>query len=116
MIYQAPRHLPSFTRLADDLTTRNAQQISDYLGVTPRTYSRWLAADDAPRSASMSLFWVSRWGVSLIDAHAYNTANMLQGQVSGLQAENTMLRTRIARLERLGDFGSANQPMERMHY
>lgn len=110
MIYHAPKRLPSFAAMADDVAARRPDVIAEYLGVTLQTYKRWVLADDAPRSAAMALFWVTRYGISLHDCDIVNSRNMLNSQVRCLTDANNMLRARIARLEEAGSFGSANMP------
>jgi hypothetical protein len=66
---------------------------------------------DAPRAVLLALFWESSWGRSTADCEAFNARKVLQSLSDSLKNENAMLRARIARLEELGDFGSANEPV-----
>lgn len=105
-----PAKMPAFSFLLADMAGTPAQ-VARHLGVTHRTLQRWVAAGDAPRSALLAMYWESRWGRSAMDAQLVNDARIAHGLVSSLQSENATLRARIARLERLGGFGSANGPM-----
>ena len=102
---------PSFNFLCDDMLTRDPARIAAHLGVTVKTLQRWQDSDQAPRTALLALFYESRWGYSLLATTSHNEALYARQEVAGLQRENAMLRTRIARLESLGDFGAANAPL-----
>lgn len=103
-------HVPPFSFLLDDLPATPAQ-VARHLGVSARTLGRWMAADQAPRAVMLALFFESRWGRSALDAKAVNDARLYAGLAGALELENATLRARIARLERLGGFGSANAPL-----
>lgn len=104
------RHTPPLSTMLDDLTTKDPASIAQHLAITTKTLERWKAADDAPRAAMLALFYETRWGSSLVYTTAHNGRMYAENQVRGLQAENATLRTRIARLEKIGDFGAANAP------
>lgn len=103
-------HTPPLSFLLDDLLTRDPVKIAAHLGVTVRTLARWQAADDAPRSAMLALFYETQWGYSLMHATAHNGEMYARQLADTLGRENAALRVRVARLERLGDFGAANAP------
>lgn len=83
------------------------------LGVSVRSVYGWRRTGRAPRAALLALFFWSRWGQSLVDAEAVNAARVARGWAQALERENQALRARVQRLERLGDFGSANAPSAR---
>ena len=112
-VYRAPKNLPAFSVLIDDqgkMHPAKMKVLSDYLGVSVQTFKRWLKSDDAPHAARMALWWVSRWGSQTIDAEIHVDRQRLSAQVRGLQEANANLQARVARLERLGEHGSANAP------
>lgn len=111
-MFQAPQPalMPAFSCLLDDMPAP-AAQVARHLGVSARTLARWRAAEQAPRAAMLALFFESRWGRSAVNAHAENGARVYAGLAGALERENATLRARIARLERLGGFGSANDPL-----
>jgi hypothetical protein len=104
-----PKYLPPFPVIVDDLCTSPAA-IGRALGVSERTVRRWIAEGDAPRAASLALFWVTRWGSSALDAELHNAAVMHAGMARCLADELASLRREIARLMALGGHGSANDP------
>lgn len=110
---KAPSHLPSFPIMLGDLMgSKTPESIGKHLGVSASTARRWLASGHAPRSASLALFWETRWGQSIVDCEAVNQARMQEGLNRALKNENASLRARIARLEALGNcFGAANDPL-----
>ena len=103
-------HTPPLNFLMDDLLTTSPVKIASHLEVTPKTLLRWQAANAAPRPVMLALFYETRWGSSLVHAEAHNGRMYAENQVRGLERENAALRTRIARLEAIGDFGAANAP------
>jgi hypothetical protein len=110
---KAPKHLPALSVLLDDLIgSKTPEAVSKHLGVSAATVRRWFATGEAPRAASLALFWETRWGQSIVDCEAVNQARMQEGLNRALKNENASLRARIARLEALGQgFGAANEPL-----
>ncbi len=104
-------HTPPLPVLLDDLLTSDRAAIARHLGVSGRTLARWEQDGQAPRSALLALFYESRWGYSLLETTAHNGHMVERQWRQTLERENAMLRTRITRLERTGDFGAANQPL-----
>ena len=109
-IFKAPAHLPSFSMLLQSLGDPSAQDVARFLGVSLRSFYGWKRADVAPRPIMLALFYESEWGRSLVDAEATNAARVARGLVGSLERENANLRARLARLESLAQFGSANAP------
>lgn len=103
-------NVPPFSFLLGAMPGTPAQ-VARHLGVSARTLARWRAADQAPRAVMLALFFESRWGLSAVNAHAVNDSRIAYGLVGALERENATLRARIARLDRLGGFGSANGPL-----
>lgn len=103
-------HLPPLSYLLDDLLTRDRAKIAAHLGVSVKTLARWQAADEAPRAVMLALFYETQWGYSLMYATAHNGELFARQKANALERENAALRVRVARLERLGDFGAANAP------
>jgi hypothetical protein len=103
--------LPSFSQLIEALPEREPGQLCKYLDITHQTLRRWKAAQTAPRMAMLAMYWETPYGASLVNTTAHNGAMYARQEVCGLKAENAMLHARIARLEGLGNFGSANEPM-----
>lgn len=103
-------HTPPLSYLLDDLLTSDLRAIARHLDVSVKTLERWKAADQAPRAAMLALFYESRWGYSVMESTAHNGELYARQEAAGLKRENAMLRTRIARLERIGDFAAANAP------
>lgn len=110
MKYLAPRALPALSQIVPALGNPSPREISRYLDVTERTVYRWHATDDAPRAALLALFWESSYGLSALDSELYNTVAVYKNLSESLNHEAQMLRVRIARLEKIGSFASANAP------
>jgi hypothetical protein len=110
-MFRAPHQTPTFGTMLDDLTTRDALTIARHLGITARTLATWTRSGNAPRMAHLALFWETRWGLSAAHCDAVNGERVALGLARALERETATLRTRIARLEDLGDFGAANAPV-----
>lgn len=109
-MFRFPGSGPDFQTLLDDLPTRDPARIARYLGVSARTLRRWKATGNPPRLVYLALFWETRWGVETINCHAINDARTAYGLARALEDQLRQLRGRIALLEGLADFGSANAP------
>lgn len=110
MLTQLPKTLPPLSILIADLGHPRPAAIAKALDVSEPTVRRWLRCDSAPRSVLLSLFWLTRWGRSQVDCQAVNDARVHVGLSRALAAENSNLRRRMAKVARLADFGSANDP------
>lgn len=110
MKYLAPRSIPALSQIVPALGGPSPREISRYLEVTERTVYRWQASDDAPRAALLALFWESSYGLSALNCELHNAAQVHKSHANSLTRELVNLRARIARLEKMGAFGSANAP------
>lgn len=110
MKYLAPRALPALSQILPALGQPSPREIARYLDVTERTVFAWKAADRAPKAALLALFWESSYGLSALDAELHNAAQVHKSHANALLKEVDNLRARIARLEKMGCFGSANAP------
>lgn len=111
MLNRLPRYTGSFAELLDNLglTLKDAPRIAKALGVSARTIYRWWP-DKAPRSALLSLWWLSREGHSTWDSEMANRTALAIGYADALRRELAQARGALAALGRIGDFGSANDP------
>jgi hypothetical protein len=112
-VEHAPLSLPIWHTLLEDLGRPPAPRIAKALGLGVRTVHRYNAQGSAPRVVCLALFWLTRWGRSSVNAQAINDAVMAVQLAESLQREAKLLRQRIARLEAIGDYGSANAPLLR---
>jgi len=110
-MFSAPTQLPGIGTLLDELPTQDAVKVARHLDVSARTLARWRASENAPRMATLALFWETRWGLSVAHCDAVNGERVALGLARSLERECAMLRARIARLEETGDFGAANSPL-----
>lgn len=106
-------HLPTFGAMVSDLGNPSAHVLARVLGVSPSTVYRWAAADTAPRSAMLALFWLTSWGQSELDCDLHNRASTYTAHIESVKRENDALRRELARVLAAGDFGSANRPTYR---
>ena len=63
-----------------------------------------------PRPAHLALFWLSRWGRSIVDSAAVNDARLYAGLARARAEEISRLEVKLAKLIAIADFGCANDP------
>lgn len=110
-IDHAPRALPIWQSILDDLGNPPPARVARVLGVGARTVYRWNRTGKAPRSACLALFWLTRWGRSEVDCAAVNDATAAVGYANALYVEVQQLRTQLAHVLALSDSGAANSPL-----
>jgi hypothetical protein len=106
-----PTRLPAFDAILSDLGAPDADAIGTALRVHPATVRRWLRDGEAPHVVKFALFWMTKWGMSLIEANAYNDALNSQRIALLREGEAEVLRANLRQIERIADFGSANDPL-----
>lgn len=110
MINRLPTHLPPFDLVLSDLANPSPAALAKAMGVSARTAAGWIKAAAAPRPVELALFWLTRWGVSAVDADAHNAATMHAAHAAALACELARAEARIAHLVSIGDYGAANDP------
>lgn len=114
----APRALPIWQSIIEDLGNPHPRAVARVLGVGTRTVYRWHRDGRAPRAACLALFWLTRWGRSLVDADAVRScqlavayANALERERDQLAADLRRLHARLEHVLSLADTGAANEPV-----
>lgn len=109
MIKKMPRRLPTLADMMEDLSATPAE-ISRVLGVSLSTVYRWLAVGNTPRPHLLALYWVTRWGLSELDAELHNRANLYETLSQSLTQQVRQMERDLSKLGKIGDYGSANDP------
>lgn len=122
MLNRLPTFMPPLAAMVADIGNPAPAELAKALGVSTRTVRGWLQEDAAaPRCALLSIFWLTRWGMSQVDCETHNLARMHAGMAALAQqqlkeaqaqhaAEVAELEAKLQRLGRIGDFGAANDP------
>lgn len=110
MIKRTPRQLPPLADMLRDLGA-SIQDASRALQVAPSTLYRWHNTG-APRAAALGLYWMTSWGVSELVEDAIWRARTAERLADAQARELAKLRAHLLKLGELGEFGSANDPME----
>ena len=110
-IEQAPSTLPIWHLILGDLGDPPAHRVARVLGVGQRTVYRWNQRGHAPRSATLALYWLTRWGRSAVHTQAVNDALMAVQLAASLERERDQLQAQLARVLALADTGAANRPL-----
>ncbi len=109
----APRTLPIWQLILDDLGCPPAYRIARTLGVSERTVYRWNHGGYPPRMALLALFWLTRWGHSEVHTRATNDAILAASYVRSLTDRVRELEAELQHVLTLGDTGAANGPLLR---
>ncbi len=110
-IGHAPRTLPVWHAILADLGDPHPAAVAKLLGLGARTVYRYNRDGQAPRAVCLALFWLTRWGRSEIHAQAVNDCQLAVAYANAMELEVRRLRTELARVLAVGDFGSANEPI-----
>ena len=107
----APKALPLWQLVLDDLGRPPAHRIARTLGVSERTVYRWNHGGRPPRMALLALFWLTRWGRSEVDTRATNDAILAVSYLRSLKDRVRELEVDLAHVLALSDTGAANGPL-----
>jgi predicted DNA-binding transcriptional regulator AlpA len=109
-IQHAPRKLPVWHQILEDLGHPHPRTVAKVLGIGVRTVYRYNRHGHAPRSICLALFWLTRWGRADVHSQAINDALVAIGYAQALDREVKKLRSRIEHVLSLNESGAANQP------
>ncbi|RZL04441.1 MAG: DNA-binding protein [Rubrivivax sp.] len=119
MLNRLPKGMPTLHEMLADMARPSPDELAKALGVHKRTVYHWLRRGEAPRPVMLALFWVTRWGLQWADVEVFNLAQVhmqlnggLTRRVEELKAEIAGLHQQIESLGRMGEFGSANDPVQ----
>lgn len=104
------RRLPTLAEMVNDLNAK-PPDLARYWGVSHSTVYRWLNVGNAPRPAMLALYWLTRWGLSELDAETHNRGEVYKQLAQALERELWRQREDFATLARIGHYGSANDPL-----
>ena len=110
-IDHAPRALPIWQAIMEDLGNPHPRRVAKVLGLGIRTVYRYNRENQAPRSVALALFWLTRWGRSQVDCQAVNDCQMAVGYAKALETELRQTRDRLAHVLALSASGAANAPL-----
>jgi predicted DNA-binding transcriptional regulator AlpA len=111
MLNRLPRQLPRLAEMLADIGNPAPRDVAKALGYSERTVRAWLRSDDAPRAVMLAVFWLTRWGMSSVDAEAYNLIQLHAGRAQCERQRADELENAVDVLEQSGSFGAANSPI-----
>lgn len=109
-IGHAPRALPVWQTILEDLGNPHPARVAKVLGLGSRTIYRYNRQGFAPRHVCLALFWLTRWGRSEIHCQAVNDCRIAVALANALQADVRQLRSQLADVLALGTTGAASSP------
>lgn len=111
MLNRLPGQLPPLSLMLADIGQPTPAALAKALKVSPATARKWISQDSAPLPVLLSLFWLTRWGRSIVDADAVNQASMNASLATALQTERDQARAQLAHVLGLANTGAANDPI-----
>lgn len=87
-----PSTLPSYQLMMDDLNRPLPRQVASFLRVPVEVARAYEDGAAVPHACQLALFWLTKWGQSLVDANATNDIRMAVAYIRVLES----------RLEQLG--------------
>lgn len=112
MLNRLPTQTPPLWVMLEDIGSPSPKAVAKSLGVSEVTVKKWIKHDTAPRAVLLAVFWITRWGMSAVDAEAHNAAIMSAGLARARLSEIERLQGAMHRLGRIAQFGSANDPAQ----
>jgi hypothetical protein len=107
-IDHGPVALPMWHAILEDLSHPQPRRVARVLGVSLRTVYRWNSTGDAPRVALLALFWLTRWGQSLVHTNASNDAVVAVQVARSLTDQLKALKLEVDQLRALGAPGGVS--------
>lgn len=107
-MYQVTQ-LPALSILLDEQPS-DLKRAAKHVGLSVKTLQRYRDADAAPRAVMLALFYESKYGYSVLHTTAFNAQRIYSALADSYKSQNDALQLRIEALQRLGNFGSANDP------
>lgn len=111
-VAQAPRQVPIWPTLLDDLCQPSDRALAKVLGLSVRTVQRYRRTGHAPRSVCLALYWLTSYGRNQVHTQAHNDAVLAVSLVKSLEREVQSLRDQLAHVMTLADTGAANEPLK----
>lgn len=78
MLNRIPRNIPPLSTLLAELGA-TPRQVARVLQVSEKTVKRWIKSGTEPQAVRIALFWLTRWGYSIIHCDAENEARIFAG-------------------------------------
>lgn len=110
-IEHAPRALPVWQTIMEDLGRPHPARVARVLGLGARTVYRYNREAQAPRSVCLALFWLTRWGRSEVHAQAVHDCQVAVGYANALERDLRQARAQLAHVLALSASGAANSPI-----
>lgn len=111
MLNRMPRRMPELATMLADIGNPSPEAVARALGVSTRSVQRWIAKEAAPRPVMVAIFWLTRWGMSSVNAEAVNLAALRSGEANVMRRKVEDLERKLVHLAKIADFSAANSPI-----
>lgn len=89
--------------------TGSLKELAEEMGKHQNRLSEWKRG--AAKPVLFSLWWLTRWGMSALEAEQFNRAQLSHQLAQAYSRELEQLKQQIEHLQRIGTFGAANDPL-----
>lgn len=107
MLNRIPRNIPPLSTLLAELGA-TPRAVARVLQVSERTVRRWVRSGTEPQAVRIALFWLTRWGYSIINCDAENEARIFAGLARCRAEEIEQLQYALDNLSRIKKNASAS--------
>ena len=111
-IDHAPRSLPIWQTILEDLGNPHPARVARVLGLGTRTVYRYNREGQAPRSVCLALFWLTRWGRSQVYSQAVHDCQVAVAYANAIERDLHETRAQLAHVLALSESGAANDPIQ----
>lgn len=116
MLKRLPKQLPGIEEILLELGRPPAHQVEKALHVSTTTVKRWIRSGRVPRPAHLALYWLTHRGRADIELDMHNELIIQYGLARAYERERDQLRSLVAHLVAIGNFGAANDPSARVQW
>jgi hypothetical protein len=93
----APRSLPQWSQILDDLGSPDVFAVSKVLGVDPVFVDDWNRRGAAPKWACLALFWLTRWGQAMVSEKSERDCQLAMACLSSVERDRDELLAQLGR-------------------
>ena len=110
LLNRLPKWTQPLSYMLTDIGNPSAAHLAKTMKVSENTARKWIAKDEAPMAVMLAIFCLTKEGMTTLETNAHNTAALYYRLAEAQKDQLTALKGQMARVERLADFGAANDP------
>lgn len=110
LLNRLPKWTQPLSYMLTDIGNPSAAHLAKTMKVSAKTAQRWITKDEAPMAVMLAIFCLTKEGMSTLETNAHNAAALYYRLAEAQKDQLTALKGQMTRVERLADFGAANDP------